>query len=602
MKKIFYLLTVVGLVFTSCDPLEEIYDEIDANPKDIVGEDDYTLTDDDYEELGLNYGSFSSEEDAKTDIPPLLTEKYPVWGKGSSVLVDYNLYIGRAFGIRDYNLTQEDYSSTGSDLLGFESDADPAEFLPDILADNISNANDGDYVVAKYFQYTGAAYTVTPTVSLEENFDYGSETGDLTTVSDGKWLRHSGASNQLQYATTSLSMEGYPTTGVAGSISISTSGSEDVNTSVLPITVGTIYYSTLISISEVSTGTYSIHLMEEDGSYFFAARVGAKDDGSGNILFGIGASSSSLTYGETSYNLNTTYLLVASYDITTGTSNLYVLTTPEATEPGTPEATNTGNSGLSLKRIGVRQGGGGPSATLDGIRVANTWSSIMSNEDLPDEVVGTKVADEMSYIYDDGVWELPYSGYYKLTEEDFESMGISSFGSSTPPDDYLPTFLNLKFPYAQEEDELDVAYEYVSSSSGAQTRANLYTVIEGVWVGYETTISTTLQFGHDGNEWIPDNTIKYTLTSDDYCYLAEELKGEPGYDEALLDDLCFYGNFTYKWEDDQILYALGILADYLSPNAAEGQKYLFTYVMYDNGTNDNSMKIILESGEWILFE
>ena len=37
MKKIFLLLTVFSMVFTSCDPLEDIYSEIDANESAIVG-------------------------------------------------------------------------------------------------------------------------------------------------------------------------------------------------------------------------------------------------------------------------------------------------------------------------------------------------------------------------------------------------------------------------------------------------------------------------------------------------------------------------------------------------------------------------------------
>lgn len=602
MKKIFYLLTVVGLVFTACSPLEEIYDEIDSDLKAVVGEAEYTLTDDDYEELELNYGSFSSEEDAKADLPPFLAEKYPVWGKGSSVLVDYKLYVGSAFGAKDYNLTQEDYATSGSDLLGFASDADPAEFLPQILADNVSYAKEGDYRVAKYFQYTGSAYTVKPTVSIEDNFDYGAVAGDLTTIT-ANWTTHSGSS-AVGYTTTSLSMAGYPTSGTGGSITISSSNSEDVNSALTTISSGKVYASALVNLSVVGKGTYFFHIMEAPDTQPYAqfrARVGAKSDGSGKISFGIGASSSSLTYGETSFELNTTYLLVSSYDIATGTSDLHVLTTTETEEPGTPEATNTGNSGNAISAVAIRQSGDGPTGSIDGIRVANTWSAIMSNEDLPDEVVGTKEAGEMSYTYADGIWEIPSSRYYKLTEEDFESIGIPSFGSSTPPDDYLPTFLKLKFPYAQEEAELDVAYEYVSSSSGAQTRGNLYTFMEGAWVGYKSTISTTLQFGHDGKEWIPDNTIKYTLTSDDYCYMADELKDVPGY-EDLVESLCNYGDYDYNWTEDQIVFSLGILADKLNPDAEEGQKYLFTYLLYDNGINELSTKIILEEGVWILFE
>ena len=37
MKKILLLLTVLSMVFTSCDPLEDINAEIDANLNPIVG-------------------------------------------------------------------------------------------------------------------------------------------------------------------------------------------------------------------------------------------------------------------------------------------------------------------------------------------------------------------------------------------------------------------------------------------------------------------------------------------------------------------------------------------------------------------------------------
>jgi len=64
--------------------------------------------------------------------------------------------------------------------------------------------------------------------------------------------------------------------------------------------------------------------MEEDGSFNYSARVGVKSDGSGKALFGIGATSSSLSYGSTSFDLNKTYLLVATYNTENGLSNLYI--------------------------------------------------------------------------------------------------------------------------------------------------------------------------------------------------------------------------------------------------------------------------------------
>ncbi len=601
MKKIVYLLMVLGLIFTTaCDPMDDIHAEIDAIENPVVGEANYTLSDEDYDELGLSFGSFSSVDDAKAMIPGLLTNLYPVYGKGSSVLAGYDLYIGNAFTVRDYSLTQADYTLSGSNVLGFQFDATPEDYLADIISENYSSLKEGDYVAATYFQYTGSAYTVTPTVSLEENFDYGTVAGDLTTVSSGVWEAHSGAGNgPIGYATSSLSMTDYPSTGIAGSLTIDGGASEDVSDYFPEIPSGTVYASALVNLSAVSTGTYTFHLRDSDFTVGYVARVGAMDDGSGKILFGIGASSSSLTYGTTAFDLDTTYLLVSTYDIATGLSNLYVLSTAEGTEPASPEATSSGTPGAIISGVSIRQGFGGPTGTIDGIRVANTWSSIMSNEVLDDEVVGNKESYKSVYTYtDEGTWEVPSSNFYALSDTDFESMGLTNFGSSTSPDNYLPTFLGIKYPYAQEGDELDITYNYVSSSSGAQTRGNLYTFTDGVWVGYQSTISTTLQFGHDGTTWVPDNTIRYTLNADDYSYIVSTYAAAY---PSETSNMASYGNFNgFSWTDDMILEVVGGLLLHRNPSAAEGQKYIATYSIYDGSTHDESINVILEDGVYVL--
>lgn len=600
MKKLLYLLMAFGLVFTTaCEPLDDINADIDSQENPVVGDDEYTLTTDDYDDLGLTFGSFNSVDEAKTKIPPLLTNLYPVWGKGSSVLVDYKLYIGNAFKLNTYNLKQEDYDLSGSDLLGFQSDATPENYLGDIITSNINNPKEGDYALAKYYQFTGSAYVITPKVAHKENFDYGATAGNLTDLSS-KWTAHSGAgSGPVGYATTSLTMANYPSSNVGGSITIG-SGSEDVNSFLdTPISSGKVYASALVNLSDAGSGQYFFHLMT-DGTFNYTARVGTKDDGSGKILFGLGASSfSSPTWGTTSYELNTTYLIVSSYDIATGTCNLYVLTTAAATEPSTPEATNDGYSGNVIDKIAIRQGST-PTATIDGIRVANTWSAIMSDASLPAEVIGDKESKEAFYTYNGGSWKVPTDNFYSLTEADFASMGLTNFGSSTPPDNYLSTFLGIKFPYAQDGEELDVMYNYVSSSSGAQTRGNLYTFTDGAWVAYQSTISTNLQFGHDGTTWIPDNTIKYTLAEEDYDYIAAQLEGNPNYANVSLANLAAYNDFDYNWKTNQLIEALGIVADHINPTAEEGQKYLMTYLLYDNGINERTMWIIKKNGVWVL--
>ena len=93
MKKLFYLLMVLGLVTTTaCDPMEDIHDVIDAEKEIIVGEVAFELSDDDYDDLDLSYGNFSSIDDAKTMIPSLLMDKYPVWGDGSLATVTFKWY------------------------------------------------------------------------------------------------------------------------------------------------------------------------------------------------------------------------------------------------------------------------------------------------------------------------------------------------------------------------------------------------------------------------------------------------------------------------------------------------------------------------------
>ncbi|MCK0107943.1 T9SS type A sorting domain-containing protein [Flavobacteriaceae bacterium S0825] len=233
---------------------------------------------------------------------------------------------------------------------------------------------------------------------LNENFDYGASAGDLTTVSGGNWANHSGSGSVL-YTTTSLSMTGYPSTGVGGSATISSSSGEDINRTFAAQSTGTVYFGGLINISAISSGSYFFHL--KDAAFNFRARIGAKDDGSGGVLFGIGASSSTLTYGTTSFSTNTTYLVIGTYNIGTGESKLYISTTVPATEPGSPEASNTGTSGTTISAVALRQASGVPNATIDGVRIGTSWNDIVTVSSSPLIEVSAAVND-LDYEFDSG--------------------------------------------------------------------------------------------------------------------------------------------------------------------------------------------------------
>ncbi len=115
MKKVIYLLSFVAVLFTSCDPLDDVYDELDAQGPGniIVGEAKFTLTDDDYDDLGLNFGNFGSTDQAKSLLPAFLADKFPVWGEGSLAEVTYELFapLQEQDSIVRYTVTTEDYDS-----------------------------------------------------------------------------------------------------------------------------------------------------------------------------------------------------------------------------------------------------------------------------------------------------------------------------------------------------------------------------------------------------------------------------------------------------------------------------------------------------------
>ena len=81
--------------------------------------------------------------------------------------------------------------------------------------------------------------------------------------------------------------------------------------------------------------------------------------------------------------------------------------------------------------------------------------------------------------------------------------------------------------------------------------------------------------------------------------MADTLEGNELFANVSLENLAKYVDYDYNWSDEQILYSLNVLLDNLDPSAAEGQKYLITYLLYDNGANDVTRNLIKQNGEWV---
>lgn len=545
MKKILLLIAVFSMVFTSCEPLEDINTEIDADVSVITGDVIYTLTDEDYDILELSFGSFSSEDDAKTALPGFLSDKYPVWGKGSSALISYNLYVGNAEGISDYtgantySLALVDYPGALDNATAFYEDEKPTEFLPDILVSGITDAVDGDVVLAKYKQYVGE------TVNGITEF-YTRDFAGEGTLLDYEAVSVSG-DQVWEGSNYGAKMTGFD------------SGNRNPNE------------DWLIS-SDIDLSSFPNATLET------------------TQIFNYGDPSGFTVLVSTDYTGDisaATWDVIQLTNVPDGTSWDEVLSEAYSLSDYNGETIN-----IAFKYISTDSNAG-------------TYEIVDVSLKAPG-VEGVAEPKSEFYTFDGSSWELSESVYY-LSDADFDSMGENSgqpgrynnFSSSISPDDYLPVFLNNKYLFAQEGDALSVIYKYYSSSSGAQLRGNLYTFTAGTWEGYESTQETSLQLAHDGSTWVPDNTIKYEFVASDYTLIADTFRDNPDYASAVAN-LETYGNIsTFNWDEDQIDAAVNTVLEEHFPSMDEDQKFAVTIYVYNGSSNNVTINYILNGGVYI---
>ena len=554
MKRIIYCLAILGITLVGCNPMEDIYDGLDSSADPIVGSESYTLTSDDYAELQLGFGSFNSVDEAKTLLPGFLADKYPFWGEGSSVVVGYNLYIGNAEGVSDftssdiYEFTNSDYATAGSDAFGFYPDVNATAEIPAILDAQIASPTEGQLVLAKYDQYTEI-----PEVGLADlvSYNFAGSFEGWTPVEeygdDEVWTTESGNIRGNGYFG-----DQYTNSEWLVSPSIDLTGESDlkfqitqeldfaIDPSLVKILVSTDYTNDILTATwdEIVLANPATGDMAPSEDYDFSAY----DDQIINIAF-------------------------------------------KYTSIGDDPAT-----------VGVDEG------DASRWRIASTVIKTLG-------ATGDTNSKGEYFMYTGGNWDA-VDGVYYLSSADFDSMGEGSgqpgqydnFSSSISPNNYLPTFLSLNFPYAQEEEELFVIYDYFSSSSGAQRRGNLYTVMGGEFVGHESTISTTLQFGFENGVWVPDNTIRYTMGDADYTAIVAALAADYPAATTSMDN---YGNMDRRpgnaaeWTNPMVLDAINVVLDIVNPSAEEEQKYIVTIDVYNGSNTTEDFAVIKMGGVWV---
>ena len=544
MKRIIYCLAILGFTLVGCNPMEDIYDGLDSSAEPIVGTDFYTLTDDDYAELDLGFGSFNSVDQAKALLPGFLADKYPFWGQGSSVTVGYDLYIGNAEGVSDftfsdiYQFTNSDYALTGSDAFGFYPNTDATAKIPEVLAAQIASPTEGQMVLAKYKQYFED-----PVVGLANIVEYNF----------------------------AGSFEGWSV--------VEESGSDDVWTSQSGYVQGNGYFGGQFANEEWLVSP-SIDLTSESNLKFQITQE----------LDFVGDASLVKILVSTDY----------SGDVLTATWDEITLGNPATGDMASSEDYDFSAYDGQIIHIAFKYESTDSDASR--WRIANLAIKVLG-------ATGETNSKGEYFMYSGGAWEA-VEGVYYLSSEDFDSMGEGSgqpgqydnFSSSISPNNYLPAFMSLTFPYGQEEEQLFIIYDYYSSSSGAQRRGNLYTVTDGEWKGHESTISTTLQFGFEDGIWVPDNTIRYIMNDSDYAAIVSALAADYPAATTSMDN---YGNMDRRpgnaaeWTNPMVLDAINVVLDIVNPLAEEEQKYIVTIDIYNGSSTTEDFAVIKMGGVWI---
>ena len=551
MKKLIYLILVLGLVFTSCDPMDDIHSAIDAQEEVITGELEITLADDDYtKELDdggyfeFTYPNFGSIDQAKELIPSYLTGNYPVWGDGSLVTVYFNLY--DPIRVEDYTVTSSDYDA----LLD----------MGDIQGPHLSSNYDlNDFFAYKFPQADQGSYMELTYNSLSEQILYTLTDDDFALVGNGNYdnfdIRTGKGEEDIEVRRSKIEqilLNNFPDTPVNQQYLVSYAA---FNNS---------YDNVVLEM-----------LVEFDGTNF-------------NMVTGI-----SYTLTNEDYELIGTHFSEIYPDPAYSAGNYHNFDRRSGRDGYWSNEMLVEALDLILKNLDPTASEGtkysvdmaiydGSSGTLNMLLQLDGGSYGKLPETLIEETVLFALTDK---------WDVPFT----LTDEHYTEMGQNypNFSDEDLAWYRIAIFLESQFPYAEAGDM--TAVSYTLREDGENNTAYVNFVFDGaVFNAIPDVVEESIKFGHDGTVWVPDNTIKYTLTGADYQSLGTEY-GDPGY----------YNNFDVREgkenyrDQDAILAYINIVLLNNFPGMAEGQKFAVSYDVYSGANEVWTMKVILSGGEYI---
>jgi len=210
--------------------------------------------------------------------------------------------------------------------------------------------------------------------------------------------------------------------------------------------------------------------------------------------------------------------------------------------------------------------------------VSNQWKYAFV---LPDEAYGDFFNESGTDFstQDEGKEKIPVYLDYLL------SSGSDYYSLTTEPGARMVVQYNFDDWAGSGDADVPAVALYILSESGWKEYSD----------GYQTS-TETLNFGHDGDKWVPDNTVKYTFAAADYAECGKEENGLGN--SAARENIRSYGNFGTQWSHEEIIGAIDFVLKKNFPDSEVGQKYLVTYNTYPAG--DLTDLLILDaSGDYI---
>jgi hypothetical protein len=514
-------------MFTSCNPLEDLNAELAETTKlnGIVGDITRTLSDEDYEILELSSGNFSSEEDAKEMLPSFLSEQYAALG----VIFKEDGSISQASSAAiNYNLDSP---------ISKQSYTATAADYTDFGATSLNTSSEFNSFLGSKFpsEANGTVVDLTHN-ALAPKIDYTLADADYTLVGNGNFKNFDIRSGRDDAPIEARRVK-----------------MEQILLNNFPDAPTGQQYLVTYNIYDGSPGT-RLMLVQLNASNEYVLINGYTLTNADFALVGNGA-----------YN---------NFDIRSGRSE------------ETVEARRAKIETILLENFPSAESGAQYFVTYAIWDGADGTRNMLLEFDGSNYVIGeVALISKTTRLTYTGSWSEPVT----FTPAEYSLMGQSfpNFSDSTEAHRLIAIYLERVYPFAAAEDFLAIEYDYYSGSPSVR---NTNFVFDGtVWNAIPTVIDTILKFGHDGTTWVPDNTIKYTLTNADF---------------ALVDN-GNYNNFDVRaGKDEETIEArvvkLNTILKANFPGSAEGQKFSVTYAVFDGANGVRITNVILEGSDYIL--